>query len=717
MLKMKQNAGQKFRLGAGIALAVTAVGCAVTTVPLTTEERTQRITTDLKQLFIAQEPVTQAVSLWEAMARAIKYNMDHRVKLMEHAVASRHGEVARTDLLPHITASAGYTNRSNDSGARSQSLLTGEESLEPSTSQERERQLADLNVLWNVLDFGVSYATAKQRQDEIRIAEERRRKVIQNIMQDVIDAFWRAHNAQYLVPQMDDLIAETDESIAQSKRLIAEGAQRKREALEYQRNLMETRAQLWEMRERMALATTRLATLMNLRPGTDYTLMLPAQPMVPPSSSMDIENMERLALADRPELREEDYRLRISQLDVRKAMLRMFPGVEINAGAHYDSNKFLFNDDWSDVGLAISWNLFNVFGGKAAKRFHEAEVELADVRRMALSMAVMTQVRLSVQRYELARERYRVAADLAMVNEELLAVTTTGTQTQTKFDVIHARAVALASDVRQRLAYAETQNAMARVLNSLGVNPIPDEVRSHRIDALASAIETHWTGIVGRHFSAATDSDPDGDLDAGVQTGVAVETNVDGQETSRLNDASTARAPGNLTVVPMADADVPELDFISRLTDLTVDVPLALDKQKGEGPFSDIVAVDYADVPELDFISRLTDLTVDVPLALDKQEGKPQFPGALLCPGVEPSTTAGVGDLLSTFADRIRTGEREATKHNTIPHVDRLEGTASTGLYILSLGKPDVSSLYDPAVYESDFGLKQTNSTSGALSH
>ena len=475
----------------------------MSTEPLTDAQRNQRIATDLERLFADQEPVTNAITLAEAMSRALKYNMDHRVKMMEYAVSTRRLDLANMELLPQIIAAAGYVDRSNFSGGSSFSLLTGEESLEPSTSQERKRSLADLTIAWNVLDFGVSYVTTKQRQDEIRIAEERRRKAIQNIMQDVIDAYWRAWSAQELSQEMDDLIEETLQAIERSQRLADKGAQRKSDALDYQRNLLETRSQLWEVREDMVLAKAVLSRLMNLLPGTEYRIASPEKLDMPESFAISIDELERKALADRPELREEDYRLRISQLEVKKAMLRMFPGIQIDTGAHYDSNIFLFNNDWSDISLRISWNLFNVFGGKADKKLREAQVLLADTRRMALSMAVMTQVRLAVQRYQLSLQRYRAAADLAAVNESSLAITMSSDQTQTEFDIIRVRAIALVSKVRKDLAYASVQNAMARVLNSIGVDPLPEEVGSHELISLNKSIGEHWTKLMNTYLKDA----------------------------------------------------------------------------------------------------------------------------------------------------------------------------------------------------------------------
>lgn len=476
-----------------VAVAMLSqIGCAVSTKPFTDTERSDRVSADIEQLFAGQAPVTEAVSLAEAIARAIKYNIEHRVSMMEYAVATRSFDVAKMELLPQMVVSAGYTNRSNQAGASSFSLLTGQESLEPSTSQEKERKLADVTVAWNVLDFGVSYVTARQRQDQIRITEERRRKAVQNIMQDVIAAFWPAWSAQQQLPKMDQLLQDTQSAISRLRRSVEKGTKRKKDALQYERNLLDTHLKLWQMRELMELDRTRLARLMNLRPGSDYVLAPPKQRSVPNSLSIPIDQLEANALLDRPELREEDYQLRVTQLEARKALLRMFPGIELNLGGHYDSNVFLFNNSWADVGLRISWNLFNFFTGGAQKKFQEARVDLADARRAALSMAVMTQLRLAVQRYELARRRFQAVNDLATVDDSLSKFALADQQTQTELYVIRARTNALESNMRRDIVYGEMQSALARVFNSIGVDPLPKEIGSHELEPLSRTIEIHW---------------------------------------------------------------------------------------------------------------------------------------------------------------------------------------------------------------------------------
>ena len=99
--------------------------------------------------------------------------------------AQRQLDLSTFDMLPKMAAEAGYVTRSNVSASSSESVLSGTTSLEPSTSQDRNRRVADLTMVWNVLDFGVSYVTAKQQSDQRWIAEERRRKVIHTIVQEV----------------------------------------------------------------------------------------------------------------------------------------------------------------------------------------------------------------------------------------------------------------------------------------------------------------------------------------------------------------------------------------------------------------------------------------------------------------------------------------------------------------------------------------------------
>ncbi len=484
-------------VGVGISTALLIAGCSMKSEPLTNDDISARIASDQAALFEGQEPISGDLGLGEAIVRSIRYNLDSRVKFMELAVATKQLDFTETGLLPDLVASAGYNRRSNDPGARSINTETGEESLPPSRSQERTRETRDLEFLWNVLDFGMSYHSAKQSSAEVEIAKERQRKTLQNITQDVVDAYWKAWIAQELESQMGSLIGSVEDALNQSNALAQSQSQSRQDALRYQASLLSIRNSLYEMQERMGLAKIRLAALINVHPRADFTLASPNEELEPKDISRSYDSLAENALMMRPELREEDYRKRISQIEVKKAMLRFLPQLQLGYGYHQDENDFLINDDWEDYSWDLSWNILGLFGVNAEKKFREAQVDLADARRLALSMAVMTQVRLSMRRYELSLQRYRASQELTAVNQEYAEIVSASSK-EAALDKIKARTDALVSQLRTNYAFAETQSAFARVLNSIGLDLVP-EVDGDIVSS-GAAFEAQWANLNNEYF-------------------------------------------------------------------------------------------------------------------------------------------------------------------------------------------------------------------------
>ena len=71
-------------------------------------------------MYAEQEPITAPLTFHEAAARALKYNLDYRLKLMENALADGLHAVSRWDMMPRLLVGAGYVTRDNDSGGRSE---------------------------------------------------------------------------------------------------------------------------------------------------------------------------------------------------------------------------------------------------------------------------------------------------------------------------------------------------------------------------------------------------------------------------------------------------------------------------------------------------------------------------------------------------------------------------------------------------------------------
>ena len=392
--------------------------------PLMQSDIEQRVRDDAAEMQADMAPVTAPITLAEAVARSLKFNLDNKLKLMEVIVADDRLELAHYDLLPRLAAEAGYSHRSNVNAASSESIRTRRESLEPSTSQDQGLSYANLETSWNVLDFGINYLSARQAGNQVLITVERERKIVQNIVKDVRYAYWRLVGARRLQQQLVPLIADVQGALDRARQIEAAKLKGTKDALEYQRRLLELKRELVRLEQDLHEARIELTALMGLTPGTQFTLAdeQSAREAAELTALIgeDPAALHQFALRSRPELLEEDYRTRIAQLDVEKARWSWVPGFELYAGAYYDDNSYLVNQDWALYGVRLTWNLIKALSAPSAIRTAEDEKRLADIRRMALSAAVMTQVDVAALRYKLSSQTFGLNRELLDVDQRLL---------------------------------------------------------------------------------------------------------------------------------------------------------------------------------------------------------------------------------------------------------------------------------------------------------
>lgn len=475
-----------------LAASLLAAGCAVKPEPLTAEENLARVRKDLGIVLSPQEPLTKAVSMDEAMARAIKYNLDERVKLMEVAVATDQLDLSRYDMLPRVVAAAGYVGRNNDAGSESLNLATGRRTGESTTATDKHRRTGDLAFTWNVLDFGVSYLRARQNANLVLIADERRRRVVQGIMQDVRTAYWRAVAAERLLKRLEPVEKRVEGARRDARTLEALRVQAPLQALNYTRTLVETLRQLQSLRRELVAAKSQLGALMGLPPGEQFEIELPPASVMkaPPKLDVAVEALETYALLNRPELLEESYNQRISADETWRSLLKLLPGIDVNAALRYDSNSFLLNQRWADYGARISWNLINLVSAPATKSYAEAQEELVAFRRQALSMAVLSQVHVAVLQFRELKQEFALTAEQADLDTRIRSqYINVGEAGQVgELGVIQSEVTALLSDLRRDLVLADLHNAYARVMVSAGVDPLPETMAADDLPTLTQAV-------------------------------------------------------------------------------------------------------------------------------------------------------------------------------------------------------------------------------------
>ena len=483
-----------FKLIAGGAVIALA-GCSVDVAPLNQAEISKTAADRQARLISSgQEPLQGALGLHEAMARALKYNLDHQIEMRNVALKQNTKRLSEMDMLPDMVADAEASRRNNDPGGQSVNLSTGTTSPTASRSTARTQSDANLTLSWDILDYGLSYYRAKQAGNDILIAQEQRRAVVNRLMESTRTAYWRAVSSERLSKRIDHVLAKANRALNQSRRLSNGGFSDRTTGLIYQRDLLRVIGEMQALQRDLATAKPQLAALTNLKPGAHFHVRVPPRKTLP-QVKKSTGDLVQLAYLNRPELREITYEQRNVALDEKAASLELLPSIRPYITGSLDTNMLLAQNSWLSAGTRVSWDLMSLFGAGQRKQVFGARQALLDARALALTHAVATQVHISKARYEMLRRETRTTAQYSEVSAKIAraiqaesASGLAGLQEEV-FEEVGAILAELRFDAR----YAELQSAYASVFQAVGLNNYPGQMTGHEsIDELEAAIHDMW---------------------------------------------------------------------------------------------------------------------------------------------------------------------------------------------------------------------------------
>lgn len=457
-----------------IVAGVLLAGCSVVPKPILPEYIKEDVENNLQYLDTISQPITKPISLDEAINRAIENNLSKKLDLLSSALAEQKIDIVAFEALPSLTAKAGYSERNNYAASSSVPFTNGEPGVPTgsySVSQEKQTTTAGIGFSWNVLDFGLSYVRANQQADRYLIAKEKERKSIHNIKEEVRNAYYQAVSADELLKSIKPIMSEVQAALNDSEKITNLNIDSPIKSLTYQRELLEVIRSLNTLEENLVKSKIELAKLMGLKPGTHFELSEKIKDKYDlPNIEIPINKLERYALENRPELQETRYQERISEDEVKAVMLKMLPGIDLNAGYSTDNNKYLLNNDWISYGANVSWNLMSVFNSNLNRKLALTQIELAKQQKLALSMAVISQVHISLLDFEQAKKDYKLSERYFGVAKEIYKII----QNENSLDVngnlslIKEKLNYLISNLRLSSSYAKVQNSYGKVISSVG---------------------------------------------------------------------------------------------------------------------------------------------------------------------------------------------------------------------------------------------------------
>jgi len=483
--------------GVSLLILNALSACSIVPTPITLDQQQKVLSADRARAFSDVEPVGPSLTMPEAIARGIKYNLEYRAKRMEQAIAVGLLDVSRYDMLPAVLGQAGYNYRNNYFITEATGAYSGNPSLnEPFVNSARDFGVAGLALNWSVLDFGVSYYNAKQNADMVLVAAERRRRSMHLLVQEIQVAYLRAATAQRLEKQINQTISDAEQALSKSRANRTDGLQNPLETLRYQKSLLDNIKILQAIYRELATAIVELNLMINVPADSRYALDDPEKIITPSTfPHTTISDFELRALARNADLKESIYQTRIAAIETKKALLRLLPGLTVNFGPKASNNSFYINKTWVEGTANLSFNFWNLLLAPQVKQNAKANQDLAEQKRMLVQMAVLSQVHLAKQQLDSASEIYERSKEIDLVDNKILKFTLEKFRQGAVSDAekVAAQASAILNRLRRFEALSQLYAATARLQATAGLEPTIGEIDQVPLAELSQLVESVYT--------------------------------------------------------------------------------------------------------------------------------------------------------------------------------------------------------------------------------
>lgn len=400
-------------------------------------DRAVRADVDMQNMYAGTpSKITQPIDMYMAMALALKYNYTRRLASYQESLVKSNITPAS---LPSLVANLGYENATY--------------SAIP----------ADLKASWNMLDLSSLYYQNGIGNPEV-LAEEQSRKAINNIMLEARALYWKALAAQRLIPVIDDmneyLVRVVDEINARSNEATRAGKSISTNMLLKKRKYLENIQELAKIRSKFDTAQAEFAGLLGMYPSTEIKLAGSEYGnFAIPSLRAKMQQLEWLALTNRPELRMFDTEISKDELEL---VIKDFDDVD-NSDYRQDPNYY--NRRWSKQSRDLSMNLFEEIRYQDGSTYNS-------LARQRVAHIILNQVYLSWALYQSAVENYYLNMGVASTSEDIAEDITNQQGAQKAISHLES-ARAIIDEANAFLSYIDVQEAIGRLYASVGMDAVP----------------------------------------------------------------------------------------------------------------------------------------------------------------------------------------------------------------------------------------------------
>lgn len=406
---------------------------------------------------------------------ALKNNLSLKVDDLQVAISKERRTAAILGMLPELNVRENLTNRNNEPGSSSESLATGQQSLVPSKSSQEGESNTTVELALSTLDFGLAYFNALQADDKVFFERQQKRRSAQNMIVDVVNAYFRVASTQYAMEETEGLLKAAENVDKTLFELSKDKTLSPFRALDERKRFIAQRKRLMDYRKSYENSCIELRSLMGYLPTSEIKVDTKCLDKLNSISVSDVDVLTRMALNERPELYQIDLQHHMTILEARKAILMMFPNVRVFEDFNNSSNKYLYNQSWWEIGLRASYNLLKLPQQIEEYRAYDKEADQIDLRALVLTVGIMAQVRIAHANMMEVKERYELDEKVYQANQEYLQYARSNADVLGKvspLEIVRLEVETTETAIDRAQSLSNYYLAYYRLLNTIGIEAI-----------------------------------------------------------------------------------------------------------------------------------------------------------------------------------------------------------------------------------------------------
>ena len=412
---------QKFLLATGTAVFIT--GC-----QSNAEFFQNKRLEEVKKYFDQQQsravPTSKVFTLDECIQLALENNLDLKLEKAKKDISQEGYTTALLGMLPKLNGSYDVMIRDELSVSKSNNI-DGSTNDSFNYSSEKKTTTLKLEAVFSIVDFGMAYYNAQQAEDRISFNNELVNRTRQNLAYEIAQAYYEVAVSQTVMTEANELLRKNDEMESRLDLLSEERTVAPMQAVSTGIDLLSVKQRLKDYKRNYNNSCIRLSNLMGYTSTNAAELQVATDVLtsVPHYKLPDIQTIETLALENRPELIQSDINAHIAVVETRKAIISMFPNVQITSSINKTDNPFTKYNVWRQVGMNAVVDFFDLPSKYYEYKIKNLEESMMDERTLNLSIGIISQVNMAHVNIAESLERYQLSAKIYELGQKKLALT------------------------------------------------------------------------------------------------------------------------------------------------------------------------------------------------------------------------------------------------------------------------------------------------------